>query len=118
MDTERQMLETLLRRTRNMERLMLLLLRGEGELLMDSAAAIALLESAVTVINTLKAEESDSLDNPAVASALNDLEAAVQNAQTSGDSSGGAGSQVPPGDGTGDSTTTPAPGDGSETPAV
>jgi hypothetical protein len=72
------MLETLLRRTATMERLLLLVLRGEGEILMDEAAVLALVQAATKAVNALAVEvRNDTIDNPELQAAFADLQSAV-----------------------------------------
>lgn len=59
------------------ERLLWRVLDRERLIAMNQAEAIALLENATTLITTLETEVADSLDNPAVASALAGLKTAV-----------------------------------------
>ena len=105
--TDRQLILEVARRVATLERLTLLLIQGEGQIIMDQATEIALIEKAANLLKTLEAEVAAGFEvPPAVEAALADLQTAVDagSAQTPG--ADGSGTVVAPNgsDTTGDSS--------------
>jgi hypothetical protein len=92
--SDRDVLLTILQRQATLERLVLLLIQGEEQIIMDQVTEIALIEKAANLVTTLKAEVDAGLQtSPAVDAALEDLQTAVDaaSAQTpAADASGNA----------------------------
>jgi hypothetical protein len=122
--TDRQLILEVARRIATLERLTLLLIQGEGQIIMDQATEIALIEKAANLLTTLEAEVANGLVvPPAVEAALADLQAAVDAGSAQTPAADGSGTVVaaPNGsDTTGDSSadqTVDATADGGPTPA-
>lgn len=106
--TDRQLILEVARRLATLERLTLLVIQGEGQIIMDQATEIALIESAADLLTTLEAERDNGLDvPPAVEAALAKLKTAVDAGSAQTPEANGAGTVVSAPDGsdtTGDSS--------------